>query len=108
MYARAGLAASSAYFARSIPILAGLMLTGPLGEGGIRTHGTLITFSGFQDRRIQPLCHLSKFTLGHEPADLSGIYFNFLHVRPPTRDVPSSNLYFTVTPKTPLENDVRK
>jgi hypothetical protein len=30
------------------------------GEGGIRTHETLIAFSGFQDRRIQPLCHLSK------------------------------------------------
>ena len=30
-----------------------------LGERGIRTLGTLITFSGFQDRRIQPLCHLS-------------------------------------------------
>lgn len=29
------------------------------GEGGIRTHETLITFCGFQDRRIQPLCHLS-------------------------------------------------
>ena len=28
------------------------------GEGGIRTHGTLRS-SGFQDRRIRPLCHLS-------------------------------------------------
>ncbi len=29
------------------------------GEGGIRTHETLIAFSGFQDRRFQPLSHLS-------------------------------------------------
>ncbi len=29
------------------------------GEGEIRTPGTLITFCGFQDRCIQPLCHLS-------------------------------------------------
>jgi hypothetical protein len=31
-----------------------------LGEGGIRTLGTVNGFCGFQDRRIQPLCHLSK------------------------------------------------
>ena len=30
------------------------------GEGGIRTHERLLTFAGFQDRCIQPLCHLSK------------------------------------------------
>lgn len=30
-----------------------------IGESGIRTHGRLITFNGFQDRRIRPLCHLS-------------------------------------------------
>ena len=35
------------------------------GEGGIRTHGTLITFCGFQDRCIQPLCHLSKTRKPH-------------------------------------------
>ena len=29
------------------------------GEGGIRTHGRL-PVSGFQDRRIRPLCHLSR------------------------------------------------
>ena len=31
----------------------------PGGEGGIRTHGTLL-FSSFQDYRDRPLCHLSK------------------------------------------------
>ena len=30
------------------------------GEGGIRTPGTLVTPNGFQDRRLRPLCHLSK------------------------------------------------
>ncbi len=30
------------------------------GEGGIRTHGDL-RLSGFQDRRIRPLCHLSAY-----------------------------------------------
>jgi hypothetical protein len=30
------------------------------GERGIRTPGTLL-YNGFQDRRIRPLCHLSKF-----------------------------------------------
>ncbi len=30
------------------------------GEGGIRTHGGLQTLGGFQDRCIQPLCHLSE------------------------------------------------
>ena len=29
------------------------------GEGGIRTHGTL-RHNGFQDRRLQPLSHLSN------------------------------------------------
>ena len=29
------------------------------GEGGIRTHGTLKTYTGFRVRRIRPLCHLS-------------------------------------------------
>ena len=29
------------------------------GEAGIRTLGRGIPFNGFQDRRIQPLCHLS-------------------------------------------------
>jgi hypothetical protein len=43
-----------------------------LGEGGIRTLETFITFCGFQDRRIQPLCHLSTFladniSLGFSP-----------------------------------------
>lgn len=28
------------------------------GEGGIRTHGTLL-FNGFQDRLLKPLGHLS-------------------------------------------------
>ena len=28
------------------------------GEGGIRTHGTF-RYTGFRDRHIQPLCHLS-------------------------------------------------
>jgi hypothetical protein len=32
-------------------------LTG--GEGGIRTHETLLRPNGFQDRRFQPLTHLS-------------------------------------------------
>ena len=34
------------------------------GEGGIRTHGGRKAHSGFQDRRIQPLCHLSKSVPG--------------------------------------------
>jgi hypothetical protein len=71
------------------------------GEGGIRTHGTLITFSGFQDRRIQPLCHLSKirakllwllrlfarptFSRNHDLAPASQI--PRLHIRGPTRDL---------------------
>ncbi len=29
------------------------------GEIGIRTLDTLLTYAGFQDRCIQPLCHLS-------------------------------------------------
>ena len=29
------------------------------GEGGIRTHGALITPDGFQDRSIKPLSHLA-------------------------------------------------
>lgn len=32
------------------------------GERGIRTPGG-VTLNGFQDRRIQPLCHLSKCTI---------------------------------------------
>lgn len=37
------------------------------GGGGIRTHGTLLTYVGFQDRCIKPLCHssdLSEIALG--------------------------------------------
>ncbi len=30
------------------------------GEGGIRTPDGLKAHTGFRDRRIQPLCHLSK------------------------------------------------
>ncbi len=29
------------------------------GEGGIRTHGGRLTLTGFQDRHLQPLGHLS-------------------------------------------------
>ena len=29
------------------------------GRGGIRTHGTLVTYDGFQDRSYQPLRHSS-------------------------------------------------
>ena len=32
------------------------------GEGGIRTHERLLTFAGFQDQCIQPLCHLSGYS----------------------------------------------
>ena len=32
------------------------------GEGGIRTHDRLLTYAGFQDQCIQPLCHLSRFS----------------------------------------------
>jgi len=35
------------------------------GEGGIRTHERLLTFAGFQDQCIQPLCHLSGFATAH-------------------------------------------
>ena len=31
------------------------------GEGEIRTHETREGSNGFQDRRVQPLCHLSAF-----------------------------------------------
>ena len=34
-------------------------LLSPCGERGIRTPGP-VTVNGFQDRRIRPLCHLSK------------------------------------------------
>ena len=34
-----------------------------LGRGGIRTHGTLVTYDGFQDRSDQPLWHSSKQSL---------------------------------------------
>ncbi len=30
-----------------------------LGGGGIRTHGTLVTYDGFQDRSDKPLWHSS-------------------------------------------------
>ena len=30
------------------------------GGGGIRTHGTLVTYDGFQDRSDKPLWHSSK------------------------------------------------
>ena len=36
-----------------------LKFSSHLGEGGIRTHGGRKAHSGFQDRRIRPLCHLS-------------------------------------------------
>lgn len=35
------------------------------GEGGIRTLGTGTPLNGFQDRRIQPLCHLSKAVISY-------------------------------------------
>ncbi len=31
------------------------------GEAGIRTLDRLLTYAGFQDRCIQPLCHLSAY-----------------------------------------------
>ena len=41
-----------------------LMFTGVYdlngGESGIRTHGRLLTYNGFQDRRLKPLGHLSS------------------------------------------------
>ena len=33
-----------------------------LGGGGIRTHGTLVTYDGFQDRSDKPLWHSSECT----------------------------------------------
>jgi hypothetical protein len=38
------------------------------GEAGIRTLGGLLTLNGFQDRRIQPLCHLSEEAVGYRKA----------------------------------------
>jgi hypothetical protein len=38
------------------PTNVGFLISG--GERGIRTPGS-ITYNGFQDRRIKPLCHLS-------------------------------------------------
>ena len=35
------------------------LLSNTGGSGGIRTHGTLLTFDGFQDRCDRPLCHAS-------------------------------------------------
>lgn len=40
------------------------------GGGGIRTHGDL-RHSGFQDRRIRPLCHPSLFTRQRKLSDSS-------------------------------------
>jgi hypothetical protein len=36
-------------------------LSGLDGEGGIRTPDGLKAHTGFRDRRIQPLCHLSRW-----------------------------------------------
>src|SRR5687768_7823702 len=33
------------------------------GGGGIRTHDTLLTYTGFRDRRLQPLGHPSRKAL---------------------------------------------
>jgi hypothetical protein len=42
------------------------------GEAGIRTLGGLLTLNGFQDRRIQPLCHLSEEALEYrKPLEIS-------------------------------------
>jgi hypothetical protein len=35
------------------------------GETGIRTLEGLLTLAGFQDRCIQPLCHLSEGAVGY-------------------------------------------
>ena len=35
------------------------------GEAGIRTLDGLLTHAGFQDRCIQPLCHLSEGAKGY-------------------------------------------
>lgn len=50
-------------------------LESKLGEGEIRTPGTVVGFCGFQDRRIQPLCHLSTlhFYAGFRSIDLSRV-----------------------------------
>ena len=47
------------------------------GEGGIRTPGTL-RFSGFQDRRNRPLCHLSAGALPAAARIVPGDGANFL------------------------------
>ena len=36
------------------------------GEGGIRTHDTLLTHTRFPGGRLQPLGHLSVFRLLHQ------------------------------------------
>ncbi len=54
-----------------------------LGEGGIRTHGTF-PFSGFQDRRNRPLCHLSSRTpkKHRECSNTGNIPFFFNRLKP--------------------------
>lgn len=42
-----------------------------IGEGGIRTHGG-VTHTGFQDRRLQPLGHLSRLLILFYPAHRDG------------------------------------
>ena len=53
------------------------------GEGGIRTHGTF-PFSGFQDRRNRPLCHLSSRTpkKHRECSNTGNIPFFFNRLKP--------------------------
>jgi hypothetical protein len=45
---------------KTLSLIAKGHLIGVCGEGGIRTPGG-VTLNGFQDRRIKPLCHLSRF-----------------------------------------------
>src|SRR5688572_3717290 len=45
------------------------------GESGIRTHGTLLTYTRFPSVRLKPLGHLSAgwdFTLGNKKGPLRG------------------------------------
>jgi hypothetical protein len=63
------------------------------GEGGIRTHGVL-RLNGFQDRRIQPLCHLSAAdcTAGSRQARMASVPIAGCRTSG-TRIVPSRSWY---------------
>ena len=61
-----------------------------IGEGGIRTHGTR-RYTGFRDRPIQPLWHLSRVqrnsTFCRACRDFASVFVGCRGVRPPSAEV---------------------